>query len=128
MRKRHLFQVGRLLVVWHLKNLGFQNAAEGDDGLAAMLLHPLKGLQPDRKPTMILCAMWAPAGCELMLPVPWLPASVLAFEPGELIKSRSDMPGMVSKGHSRTTGSILHPGLKWNDIQDVPLAATLTSS
>ena len=53
----YLFQVGSLLIVRHIKDLGFQNAAEGNDGLATVLLHPLKDLQAIRKPTGILYAM-----------------------------------------------------------------------
>lgn len=44
-RRQHLFEVGGFLVIGHVKDLGFQDAAEGNDRLATMLLHPLEDLQ-----------------------------------------------------------------------------------
>ncbi len=44
-KKEHLFEVGGFLIIRHVKYFGFHDAAEGDDGLAPMLLHPLEDLQ-----------------------------------------------------------------------------------
>jgi len=39
-----LFELGGFLIIRHVKYFGFHDAAEGDDGLAPMLLHPLEDL------------------------------------------------------------------------------------
>ena len=46
----HLFAVDRLLIVGHVHQLGLQRAAEGDDGLPAVLRHPLEHLRAGTSP------------------------------------------------------------------------------
>ena len=48
-----LLQVRRLLVVGHVKELRLERAAEGHNGLPAMLLDPLKDLRTNPGPVSI---------------------------------------------------------------------------